>query len=84
MIFDRESLRGIFLALPEADRDAIGNICTKRGVRRNAYNTVIDADLYIVQEVMVELGHIAPFAVSLSEQWAEEYEEIMAIQELIP
>jgi hypothetical protein len=84
MIFDRESLRGIFNALSGVEQQIIVEACDQRNIRRDDDWYVIDDDLHIVQEVMVELGYISSFEVPLSEQWAEEYEEIMAIQELIP
>ena len=84
MIFDRESLRGIYGSLSSVEQQVIGETCDQRNIRRDSDWYVIDDDLHIVQEVMVELGYIASFEVPLSEQWAEEYEEIMAIQELIP
>jgi hypothetical protein len=83
MTFDREALRGIFAALSSAEQQVIGDACDQRNIRRDQNWYVIDDDLHIVQEVMVELGYIASFEVPLSEQWAEEYEEIMAIQDLV-
>jgi hypothetical protein len=83
MTFDRESLRGIYGSLSSAEQQVIIEACDQRNIRRDDDWYVIDDDLHIVQEVMVELGYISSFEVPLSEQWAEEYEEIMAIQDLV-
>jgi hypothetical protein len=45
MIFDRESLRGIFNALSSAERQAIVDACDQRNIRRDDDWYVIDDDL---------------------------------------
>lgn len=81
--FDRKALKGIYYALPCADKAAIALACYNRNVRLNAQRNVCDDDLHIVQEIMVDLGHIVPFDVPPCGQAAEEYDEIMAAQELV-
>jgi hypothetical protein len=83
MEFDRESLRGIYDALPVSDRDIIARACYRRKVKVDYANIVTDEYLYVVVEVMVELGYIKTYDIPASELAAEEYLEILASQDLM-
>jgi hypothetical protein len=82
MHFSREALRGIFDALSEAERSDLLVIFRKQ-VRMNRYGTVIDADLPVVQQVMMDHGYILPFEGKVTDAGAIEYEDIMAAQEIM-
>ena len=83
MHFDREALRGIYLSLSVIDRVELTSRMRDLGCGHDTYGRVLDRDLHLVQEMMVELGHIIPFEITAMEVGATEYEEIMRADELL-
>jgi len=83
MHFSREAIKGIYDTLPEQDQELVAREANKRYVNYRNDGRVHDDSLYIIQEIMIEHGYIVPFHKAVTDDGAEEYEEIMSLENLM-
>lgn len=81
MEFDLDALRGILAALPYQDLQNVRYVCKERGVSNHAY--LSEDRRKLVEQVLIDLGHIVVYNPPITEAGAEEYEEIMQAEQLM-
>jgi hypothetical protein len=82
MHFDREALRGIYLALEDVDQYDVYRACVHLDFDPDDGH-IADASLPQFVEIMVAKGHIMPFDIPNYVIAAEEYDDIMLAMEIM-